>query len=313
MHNTPNSNAPKLWHRLKEFATLCFCVSILSGCTLMEEVEIEILYAPQMHSHFNAADAAVGIKSATIFIFDTQDILVKDTLLDEKTLNSNEIVEIVRGIAEGSYSMLTFYNVGGLNLAQYTIGTTKIDDILISLPSQNPDQSVESKSVKATNILVDSLCYSLKLFNLARGEKTEIDDLSILRAHYKVTLSITGLSRVTSDLGEITVQMLGIPSSINGRLSSQNSFSEFIPLSFVNDDELRGEYMSLLFDEKNKASLKIYEDGVLVQTIALLPEEYEDSQSSNRLDISIQFDANSYIIIVNNWVVGEFEIIDMGS
>lgn len=317
MHKPQNSNSPKLWHRLKELVAICFCVSLLSGCVINENVEVEILYAPQMHSHFDAGNAPVGIKSASIFIFNAQNILVKDTLLDETSLNSGETVEIIRGVREGTYHMLSFYNLGDLDMSQYTIGVTTAEDILISLPkptpvpAPTPNASNKSKA-SASNVLVDSLCYTYVPFDVARGNKTVIT-AQVARAHYRVSLTITGLSRVTSDLGEITIQMLGIPSSINGKLGSQDSFSEFIPLTVVNEDERKGEYMSLVFDNENKASLKIYEGGMLVQTIVLSPEDYTDSDTSNLLDISIQFYANSYIIIINNWVLGEYEIVDMGS
>lgn len=311
MHKPQNSNYTKPWHRLKELFALYSCVALLSGCVLNENVEVEILYTPQMHTHFDVQNAPVGLKSANIFIFDAQDLLVRDTLLDEISLNSGETVEVIRGISEGTYHMLSFYNLGGLDLSQYTVGVTTSDDIIISLPEPEPEPApnADNSSRASTNAaLVDSVCHTYAPFNVVRGEKTVINT-QVSRAHFQVSLAITGLSRVTSDLGEITIEMLGIPKSINGKLSSQESFSEFIPLTVVSEDERKGEYMSLIFDDENKASLKIYEDGMLVQTIVLSP----DTGTSNLFNISIQFYANTYIIQINNWVLGEFEIVGMGS
>lgn len=275
---------------------------ILASCTIAEQIEVEIVYAPQLHAKFEVAAAPVEIRDARLFIYDADSLLVRDTVLLAEQLNSAEPLVLVKGIAAGQYTMVSYYNVKQMDVRGTEVGVSKIADLEVKLTDE-----------RAATTQIDSLCYSFAQFSLQRGDPT-ITTSEILTAHYFVNLRITGLDRPTVPLGQVGVMMLDVPRSLGARSNVCSRGDMELALTSISAAESQSNCMTLKFLSADKVKLRVLEDGVSIQTILLEPERYFMPQlPTNILNIELQFYANSYVVSVNDWKIGEYELIDFGS
>lgn len=280
--------------------------SLLGGCTIVESVEVEIRYAPQFHAKFDVNRAPVKINSARFFIYNSADILVEDTTVTGERLASDEPLILLKGVAEGQYWMSCYCNAENMFLGGAELGVSRKDELRIDLQSL----SGEAQNFPSAG-LIDSLCHWSSSFVLMRGNPT-VETAQIGTAHYCIDLNIVGLDRLTSPLGQLAVNLLDLPRSLDAMRGVQERQSLGVALSCPSTDQRMGQLMTLYFGAKDQVKLSLVQDGVVMQNVLLEPERYVEPTAPNKLNITIQFYADSYIIQVNDWIVGEYEIAEMG-
>lgn len=287
-------------------AAICCVSGGLCGCVLAETVEVVILYTPQMHTKFDVNKSLVEINNARVFTYSPLGVLLQDTLFTAAELTSGEPLQIIKGVNPGEYKMVAFYNVDQLIFTGNARDESQLEDLKVSLPDFTRGES----PVVVTAI--DSVCHSASSFVVSRGEPT-ILNTELNEAHYFVTVKVTGLERLTVPVGEVDVHLLGVPRSFGALCDVRDRMDIDVELEPISPDAYYGQCMSLMFHSADKAQLRVLENGTSIQTLLLEPERYfELGAPINRLNIEVQFYANSYVISVNNWRLGEFEIINVG-
>lgn len=274
-------------------------MTLMVSCSLWDEYQVEVVYAPRLVLSLDAM-AARDIKSLHVYTFNSTDQLVHDTILTDVTEISDPTgLTIAKWLEPGEYTAVVYGNVKTSRVSDVVRGTTTKSEL----------------SALTSNGLCDSLYHRVHTATLVRGDP-QVQVIEPLPLFYNIEISIVGVNELTVPLKKPMVKLHNIPLKYDATgVEIATPRSSLTPvLETLSNGDFRTALRIPRFVDASAVQLQILDNERNLQQVTLAPSLFlTDPLRDVSLNMVVQFSRTSVTISVNNWFLGNFEIIDLGN
>jgi len=287
-----------------------------TGCTLASSETIEIIYAPQVHTSFENDPNAPYYRNSRYFIYDKNDVLIRDTILNYENAEelpddfiTNKSTEtnvklsadkqsqiIFKGLPEGDYRLVVFHNAENCKVIKTQAGVSKATELRV----------IPTSTVQLAD---DHIFTSSGTVKLLRGEKT-MHEIKGTPMFYKINIIMTDVDEMSSPPLQPYIMLDNIRKHYTcdgiSDIAEIGDNTEKIELRDEPIGKLVGTTMTNKFFDADLVELKLFEAEPKgkIGSAVINPSDYIDINSSNLpvLDIPMRYFNNKFQIMIDDWV-----------
>lgn len=275
-------------------------VFLAQGCVLSENhSSIETIYAPKLDVNFEVDDNFSLYSNGRVLLYDPQGVLCVDTTIISGGLSGQ--INLVHGVKSGTYTMVSFCNIDGVEFKEVVINKSKIGQLRVA-----EDVIGGAKMFMQTG-----------QFELRRGDP-QVSKLQSKPLYYNFVLKLTGVDQLTEKPNKPWVELLGISNlfDAHGNKIVDGRQDVRLPdlISQPNQD-LQTECTLVKFTGEEGVKIRVKElVKDVIETVVIDPATYIDPDANTPQDLVIEmrYKAHSFELIVNDWILGEYDFTELG-
>lgn len=279
---------------------LLMVVVLAQGCVLSEShSSVETIYAPKLDVNFEVDDNFSLYSNGRVLLYDPKGVLCVDTTIISGGLGGQ--INLVHGVTAGTYTMVSFCNIDGIQFNEVTINKSKIGQLRV-----------------VGNVIGGSKMFmQTGQFELRRGDP-QVSKLQSKPLYYNFVLKLTHIDQLTEKPNKPWVELLGISNVFDAqgnKIVDRKQDVRLPDLTAQPNQDLQTECTLVKFNGDDGVKIRVKElVKDVIETVVIDPATYIDPDANTPQDLVIEmrYKAYSFELIVNDWILGEYEFAELG-
>lgn len=258
--------------------TLC-----LIGCTLSQSVKTDITPMPTLRLGYKISQ----VQNIRAYVFDERGVLLQD-LRDTPSAEDQEIrmFDLLKGVAQKSYTVVSYANCSMMNFAPMVIGESHIEDLALQFEQNNPREQFPD------------LLYSKEEFQVTRTKEIQTKMPTLGSMHHQIELIVTGLETADVPISAYRAELSALPLAYNALGESNRNEGLYTPHFSIDEQGIKDSFRVFHLNSSG-FHLRFWEGSRSLVDVQITPSAETLSQSTIQVKIVIL--SAQIILSVGDW------------